>query len=79
MDLALENVVRGAAERGAGKAAGASAAPLVGPLLQNLALSIGDNEEVWDIAAQHWGCSAFSPSECHWAQRTVSMCTVSDT
>ena len=46
LDLALEGVVRSAAERGAGKAAGASAAPLVGPLLQNLALSIGDNEEV---------------------------------
>ena len=46
LDLALEGVVRSAAERGAGRAAGASAAPLVGPLLQNLALSIGDNEEV---------------------------------
>ncbi len=34
LDLALENVVRAAAERGAGKAAGAAAAPLVGPLLQ---------------------------------------------
>lgn len=46
LDLALENVARGAAERGAGKAAGAAAGSLVGPLLQNLALSTGDNEEV---------------------------------
>mmetsp|Transcript_20854 Transcript_20854/g.62756 ORF Transcript_20854/g.62756 Transcript_20854/m.62756 type:complete len:1085 (+) Transcript_20854:1468-4722(+) len=46
LDLALENVARGAAERGAGKATGAAAGPLVGPLLQNLALSTGDNEEV---------------------------------
>lgn len=41
LDLALENVARGAAERGAGKATGAAAGPLVGPLLQNLALSTG--------------------------------------
>lgn len=34
LDLALENMARAAAERGAGKAAGAAAAPLVGPLLQ---------------------------------------------
>jgi alpha-glucan, water dikinase len=56
LDLALEGVVRGAAERGAGKAAGASAAPLVGPLLQNLALSIGDNEEVhgWICPQLSW-------------------------
>ena len=45
LDLALENVVRGAAERGSG-AAGASASALVGPLLQNLVLSTGDNEEL---------------------------------
>lgn len=57
LDLALEGVVRSAAERGAGKAAGASAAPLVGPLLQNLALSIGDNEEVR-------GCSLSTAVEC---------------
>lgn len=38
LDLALENVVRAAAERGAA-AAGVSAASFVGPLLQNLALS----------------------------------------
>lgn len=41
----MENVIRGAAERGAG-AAGTGAAPLIGPLLANLALSLGDNEEV---------------------------------
>lgn len=45
LDLALENVVRSAAERGAG-GAGAGAAAFVAPLLQNLALSLGDNEEV---------------------------------
>ena len=45
LDLALENVVRGAAERGSG-AAGANASALVGPLLQNLVLSTGDNEEL---------------------------------
>ncbi|KAL4422809.1 hypothetical protein ABPG75_009006 [Micractinium tetrahymenae] len=45
LDLALENVVRAAAERGAG-GAGAGAAAFVAPLLQNLALSLGDNEEV---------------------------------
>lgn len=45
LDLALENVVRAAAERGAG-GAGAGAATFVAPLLQNLALSLGDNEEV---------------------------------
>ena len=45
LDLALENVVRSAAERGSG-AAGANASALVGPLLQNLVLSTGDNEEL---------------------------------
>lgn len=45
LDLALENVVRSAAERGAA-AAGTAAAAFVTPLLQNLALSIADNEEV---------------------------------
>jgi hypothetical protein len=45
LDLALENVVRSAAERGVGHAGGRAAA-LVAPLLQNLALSLGDNEEV---------------------------------
>ena len=45
LDLALENVVRAAAERGAG-AAGSGAGALVGPLLQNLVLSTGDNEEL---------------------------------
>lgn len=45
LDLALENVVRQAAERGAG-AAGAGAAALIGPLLQNLVLSTGNNEEL---------------------------------
>ncbi len=45
LDLALEGVVRGAAERGAG-AAGGGAGALVGPLLQNLVLSVGDNEEL---------------------------------
>ena len=45
LDLALENVVRAAAERGTG-AAGGGAAALIGPLLQNLVLSTGDNEEL---------------------------------
>ena len=45
LDLALENIVRGAAERGAG-AAGSSAASLMAPLLQNLALSLEENEEI---------------------------------
>jgi len=44
LDLALEATVRGAAERGAG-ASGFAAAALIGPLLQNLCLSSGDNEE----------------------------------
>ncbi len=38
LDLALEDVVRAAAERGAA-ASGTAAAAFVGPLLQNLALS----------------------------------------
>ena len=37
--------MRSAAERGSG-AAGAHAGALVGPLLQNLVLSVGDNEEL---------------------------------
>eukprot|EP00873_Tetraselmis_striata_P000762 jgi/Tetstr1/421026/TSEL_012071.t1 len=45
LDLALEGVIRGAAERAAG-ANPQSAIRLVGPLLQNLALTTGDNEEV---------------------------------
>lgn len=45
LDLALENVVRAAAERGAGST-GANAAILMEPLLQNLALSIEENEEI---------------------------------
>jgi alpha-glucan,water dikinase len=45
LDLALENVVRSAAERGSA-AAGTAAAAFVTPLLQNLALSIADNQEV---------------------------------
>jgi len=45
LDLALENVVRAAAERGAGSS-GAGAASLMEPLLQNLALSVEDNEEI---------------------------------
>lgn len=44
LDLALETGVRSAAERGAG-AVGLGAAALMAPLLQNLALSQGDNEE----------------------------------
>ena len=44
LDLALEATVRGAAERGA-SASGFGAAALIGPLLQNLCLSTGDNEE----------------------------------
>ncbi|KAK9809702.1 hypothetical protein WJX73_007079 [Symbiochloris irregularis] len=45
LDLALENVVRAAAERGTG-AAGGGAGAMIGPLLQNLVLSTGDNEEL---------------------------------
>ncbi len=45
LDLALEAVVRSAAERGAG-AFGMGAAPLVAPLLANLILSVGENEEL---------------------------------
>jgi alpha-glucan,water dikinase len=45
LDLALESVVRSAAERGS-RAAGAQASPLVGPLLENLVLSTGNNEEL---------------------------------
>lgn len=44
LDLALESGVRQAAERGAGTA-GFGAAALMAPLLQNLCLSLGDNEE----------------------------------
>lgn len=45
LDLALEDVVRGAAERGAA-ALGMGSAAFVGPLLQNLVLTVGDNEEL---------------------------------
>ena len=45
LDLALENVVRSAAERGSGSSGRGSAA-LIAPLLQNLVLSVGDNEEL---------------------------------
>lgn len=45
LDLALEGGVRSAAERGS-RAAGAQASPLVAPLLENLVLSTGDNEEL---------------------------------
>lgn len=45
LDLALEAVIRGAAERGTGST-GQGASSLVGPLLQNLVLSTGDNEEL---------------------------------
>ena len=45
LDLALESIVRSAAERGS-RAAGAQASPLVRPLLENLVLSTGDNEEL---------------------------------
>lgn len=57
MDLALETSVRSAAERGAG-AVGLGAAALMAPLLQNLALSQGDNEEAcfclkaWQVRCQ---------------------------
>ncbi len=45
LDLALENLARAVAERGVG-AAGAKAAAFMQPLLQNLALSVGNNEEL---------------------------------
>lgn len=45
LDLALENTIRAAAERGSG-ASGTGAAALMAPLLQNLVLSAGDNEEL---------------------------------
>uniref|UniRef100_A0A383VC26 Uncharacterized protein n=1 Tax=Tetradesmus obliquus TaxID=3088 RepID=A0A383VC26_TETOB len=44
LDVALENSIRGAAERGVGSA-GFGAAAFMAPLLQNLCLSKGDNEE----------------------------------
>lgn len=44
LDVALENSIRSAAERGVGSA-GFGAVALMGPLLQNLCLSKGDNEE----------------------------------
>ena len=43
LDLALQDVVRAAAERGAGAR---NAVALVGPLLENLCLSYHDNEEL---------------------------------
>ncbi|KAG1681344.1 hypothetical protein FOA52_007392 [Chlamydomonas sp. UWO 241] len=45
LDLALEDQVRQAAERGV-SAAGFGAAAFMKPLLQNLCLSLGDNEEL---------------------------------
>eukprot|EP01025_Chloroclados_australasicus_P029393 TRINITY_DN2937_c0_g1_i13.p1 TRINITY_DN2937_c0_g1~~TRINITY_DN2937_c0_g1_i13.p1 ORF type:complete len:933 (-),score=168.34 TRINITY_DN2937_c0_g1_i13:30-2582(-) len=45
LDLALENQVRQAAERGTG-AVGLGAASFLTPILQNLILSAGDNEEI---------------------------------
>ncbi len=45
LDLALEDQARQAAERGVG-AAGFGAAALMRPLLQNLCLSLGNNEEL---------------------------------
>lgn len=50
-------VVRAAAERGAGHA-GLGAAAFVAPLLLNLALSLGDNEEV---------CYCLKVGGCAWA------------
>lgn len=44
LDVALENSIRGAAERGVGSA-GFGAAAFMAPLLQNLCLSMGNNEE----------------------------------
>ena len=52
LDLALEGAARGAAEGGA-RAARGRAASLVGPLLRNLALSLGDNVDVC-FAAKAW-------------------------
>ncbi len=43
--MALENLARSVAERGVGSA-GARAAAFMQPLLQNLCLSVGDNEEL---------------------------------
>lgn len=45
LDLALEDVIRSAAERGAGSMRGYSST-LIGPLIQNLAMSVSDNEEI---------------------------------
>jgi alpha-glucan,water dikinase len=45
LDLALEDQVRQAAERGIGSS-GFGAAAFMKPLLQNLCLSLGDNEEL---------------------------------
>lgn len=45
LDLALEDVVRSAAERAVGRL-GRGSAQFMAPLLQNLALSVGDNAEV---------------------------------
>ncbi|GMH39379.1 hypothetical protein BSKO_07277 [Bryopsis sp. KO-2023] len=52
LDLALENQIRQAAERGAG-ISGPAAAGLVTPLLQNLCLSAGKNEEIC-FCLQSW-------------------------
>lgn len=67
LDLALETGVRSAAERGAG-AAGLGAAALMAPLLQNLALSQGDNEEAcfclkaWQVHSRTGWATAGRPA-----------------
>ena len=54
LDLALEDTARRAAEAAAGAARGGrAAAALVGPLLANLALSLGDNKDVC-MALKAW-------------------------
>jgi len=53
LDLALEQAVRSAAEQGVGSA-GAQVSPLVGPLLQNLCLSAGNNTELC-YCLKAWG------------------------
>jgi len=64
LDLALENTVRMAAERVAGAPPQASM-QLVGPLLQNLALAAGDNEELcycladWNALPEHLRAGAY--------------------
>jgi len=57
LDLALEDVIRGGAERAAGSHPRA-AIRLVGPLLQNLCLTAGDNEEICFCLAAWLGLPA---------------------